>query len=250
MSIHFISDLHLHEDRPLITEAFFSFLQRHFIDATPAPNEPRQLYILGDLFDAWIGDDDDSALAQTTLDKLRETSNTNTELFFMAGNRDFLAGSDFASHTGCTLLDDPTVITLAGKEVLLMHGDTLCTEDHDYQKFRNVVRSREWQQEVLGKSLAERRALAQALRNDSQQANAEKDNAIMDVNAAEVVRSMEQYGVQTLIHGHTHRPACHDLTVNGQPAQRIVLGDWDQWGWHITLCNQQPTLQRFSLDAR
>lgn len=218
----FVSDLHLDASRPEITELFLVFLQRARAAET--------LYILGDLFEAWIGDDDDDHLAGTVRKGLRALNEHGTPVYLMHGNRDFLLGDAFARQTGCRLLADPTVIDLYGQPTLLMHGDLLCTDDHAYQQFRRQVHEPAWQQTVLAKPLVERRLMASTLRGESQAANAGKQQELMDVNQEEVQRVMGEHGVQRLIHGHTHRPAVHDFFLDGKPAQRIVLGDWYDQG--------------------
>jgi UDP-2,3-diacylglucosamine hydrolase len=222
----FISDLHLHESRPQVTRAFFHFLYTHAIHA-------EALYILGDFFDAWIGDDDNSELLQDVASGLHKLSELGVAIYFMHGNRDFLLGKAYASKAGLSLIDDGTVIDLYGTPTLLMHGDTLCTDDVDYQQFRTMVRNPQWQQQILAQPLAARRALATQLREKSQSMNSLKADDIMDVSTTEVVAQMENAGVTRMIHGHTHRPARHQLVVAGKPAERIVLGDWHDTGWCI-----------------
>lgn len=222
----FISDLHLHESRPQVTRAFFHFLYSHAIHA-------ETLYILGDFFDAWIGDDDDSELLQDVASGLHKLSELGVAIYFMHGNRDFLLGKAYASKAGMSLIDDGTVIDLYGTPTLLMHGDTLCTGDTEYQQFRTMVRSPQWQQQILAQPLAARRALAAQLRAKSQSMNSLKADDIMDVSPTDVIAQMEAARVTRLIHGHTHRPARHQLVVAGNPAERIVLGDWHDSGWCI-----------------
>jgi UDP-2,3-diacylglucosamine hydrolase len=222
----FISDLHLHESRPQITRAFFHFLQTQAVHA-------EALYILGDFFDAWIGDDDDSELSCQVADALSQLRQRGVALYFMHGNRDFLLGENYANKAGMTLIPDGTVIDLYGTATLLVHGDALCTDDKDYQQFRAMVRSADWQQQVLAQPIAARRTLAAQLRDKSQSMNSLKAADIMDVTPAEVVNQMEQTQVQLMIHGHTHRPARHALVANNKPAERIVLGDWHDLAWCI-----------------
>jgi UDP-2,3-diacylglucosamine hydrolase len=222
MATLFISDLHLDDSRPAITELFGAFLQREAQNADA-------LYVLGDLFEAWVGDDDDSALAQTVRDALRAASQ-QVPVFFMHGNRDFLIGERFCRDTGVQLLDDPAVVDLYGSPVVLMHGDTLCTDDHEYQAYRKVVRDPAWQKDVLSRPLGERRALAEQFRADSQSHTSTKAEMIMDVNAGAVDEVFRHNSVNLIIHGHTHRPAVHDLRIDGRDAQRIVLGDWYEQG--------------------
>lgn len=215
----FISDLHLDDERPATTRAFLNFLQQEARDAD-------QLYILGDFFESWIGDDDSSPLIDTVTAALRELSSAGTELFIMQGNRDFLLGEVFCQAVGAKLLPDPSVINLAGEPTLLMHGDSLCTADKEYIAFRQLARSEAWQREVLAKPLEERRALARQLRMASFEANSNKADDIMDVTPEEVCAQMAAAGCLRLIHGHTHRPARHQVTVNGKSGERWVLGDW------------------------
>lgn len=213
----FISDLHLSEAAPDLFLAFENFLQDHCSDID-------ELYILGDLVDAWIGDDDDSAFAEKLSTTLSNIVDSGCSLFLMQGNRDFLLGEAFALTIGATLLPDTCVLTLAGERALLMHGDSLCIDDTEYQQFRAQVRSKAWQQNLLAQSLDQRRALARQLRDMSQEANQVKAEDIMDVNETEVERVMTCHDVTVLIHGHTHRPARHPMP---ELKERIVLGDWD-----------------------
>ncbi|MDX1459311.1 MAG: UDP-2,3-diacylglucosamine diphosphatase [Marinobacter sp.] len=233
MTTLFISDLHLEESRPDITRALLHFLKDK---ATGA----ERLYILGDFFEAWIGDDEHTPLQDEIAAALRGLSDRGTELFLMHGNRDFLIGEDFCKRIGGQLLEDPTVVDLYGTPTLLMHGDSLCTADVEYQKFRTTMRNRQWQEMFLKRPLEDRQTTARQLREISMAKNKGKEMAIMDVTPDEVVKAMEEYGVQRLIHGHTHRPATHDLEANGQPAQRMVLGDWDRSIWWIEASTDQP----------
>ena len=234
----FISDLHLDESRPDVSRAFFNFLERE------TPNA-EALYILGDFFEVWVGDDDGSEFSQQLIRALRKVSDSGTALYFMHGNRDFLVGDTFAQQTGATLLPDPSVVTLYGEPVLLMHGDSLCTLDEDYMAFRQQARSPEWQHQFLGNSLDERRTIAGDLRAKSQSVNSLKAEYIMDVTASEVVSSMEEHGVKHLIHGHTHRPARHTLSLSSGPAERIVLGDWHDHGWVLRVSAESYSLEQF-----
>lgn len=224
MSTYFISDLHLDEGRPDITRAFFDFLHG------PAAGA-EALYILGDFFEAWIGDDDDAPLIDEVVRELSHYSGTGVELYLMHGNRDFLLGTDFTQRVGAVLLQDPTVLSLADHRVLLMHGDSLCTLDEEYMAFRRQARDSNWQQTLLAKPLEERRAIAAQIRAASKAMNSRKAEDIMDVTPEEVEKVIREHNVDTLIHGHTHRPARHSLTIDGAPAERIVLGDWDKDGW-------------------
>jgi UDP-2,3-diacylglucosamine hydrolase len=217
----FISDLHLDSARPAVTRALADFLSSH--------THCTALYILGDLFEAWPGDDDDSVIARRTRQLLRAYSDAGPELFIMRGNRDFLLGEAFCEAAGATLLQDPTLIELNDKPTLLMHGDSLCTADSDYQQFRRKARDPDWQRELLAKPLSERRALADELRAMSSEATSMKSEDIMDVTPAEVDRQMRAHGAGQLIHGHTHRPARHD--VDNQ--LRWVLGSWENEAWFL-----------------
>ena len=228
----FISDLHLDESRPKITAAFFHFLENHAYAA-------EALYILGDFFEAWIGDDEDSALSREVVVQLRRLSNSGVRLFIMHGNRDFLLGDVFAKQTGACLLADRHCIDLYGQKILLMHGDTLCTADTEYMTFRKQVRNPQWQSQLLAMPLEQRRLLAAQMRAQSREANQQNNmnnmnnTDIMDVSPNEVVTEMEKAGVQIFIHGHTHRPQRHTLSANGKAAERIVLGDWEENLWYV-----------------
>lgn len=235
-----ISDLHLDASRPAIAEAFFTFLNER---ARPA----NSLYILGDLFEMWVGDDDDDPTIQAIKNSLRELVDSGTEVNFIHGNRDFLIGRQFSEQTGVKLLAESCVVTFDGTPCLLMHGDTLCTDDDDYQNFRQQVRQPEWQQKMLGKSLDQRRELGRELRQQSKTMSSRKSSDIMDVSQKEVERVMTELGVNTLIHGHTHRPATHKFKLNGQKAQRIVLGDWDKQGWCVELNNSIIELKNWDI---
>lgn len=237
----FISDLHLDAHRPAVTRLFLDFLAG--IDARQCTG----LYILGDLFEAWIGDDDDNAHYQQVIAGLRAATVRGLPIWIMHGNRDFLLGDRFARATGCTLLADPSLIELDGLPTLLMHGDTLCTDDQEYLQFRNLVRNPDWQRQFLAKPLEERRRIAAGLRETSRQRTGEKQAEIMDVNPQTVRDTMRRYGVTRLIHGHTHRPAVHDMTIDELPAQRIVLGDWYEQGSLLRCDNGALTLENLPL---
>jgi UDP-2,3-diacylglucosamine hydrolase len=219
----FVSDLHLDASRPRITRLFLDVLDTLGRNADA-------LYILGDLFELWHGDDDDSLLGRAIMDGLRACVTSGTPVYLLHGNRDFLIGERFAARSGCRLLDDPSRIDLYGTPVLLMHGDILCTDDVDYQAFRAGVRDSRWQQAFMRQSLQARRNIAQALRGKSLASAREKPESIRDVNPDTVARFMTDHGVQQLIHGHTHRPGIHEFEIAGKPARRIVLGDWYQQG--------------------
>ncbi|WP_313914240.1 UDP-2,3-diacylglucosamine diphosphatase [Tahibacter sp.] len=223
MTTLFISDLHLDDERPYITELFEQFLGGE-------AREAQALYILGDLFESWIGDDDDAPLAQRVQGALAELSRSGVATYFMAGNRDFLVGPRFAQRSGVTLLDDPARIDLAGVPTLLMHGDTLCTDDVAYQKFRAQVRDPAWQQAFLAQPLEQRRAFAAQARAQSRLHTGSAMAQIMDVTDTAVHDALRIGGAQRLIHGHTHRPARHRVDLGDRVAERIVLGDWYEQG--------------------
>ena len=224
MTTLFISDLHLCAQRPALTALFLDFLRGRATHADA-------LYILGDLFEYWIGDDAaaDAEFA-AVIAGLRTLTQTGVPVYVMHGNRDFLLDEEFSKITGCRLLPDPTLMDLYGTPVLLMHGDTLCTDDVDYQNFRRIVRDPQWIKKFLAQSRDQRNAVVRDLRATSKAAMAEKQPEIMDVNPAAVETVMRSHRVRHLIHGHTHRPAQHELLLDGQPARRTVLGDWYEQG--------------------
>ena len=219
----FISDLHLDPAHPEIAAQFRRLLSG---EARAA----RALYILGDLFEVWLGDDDPDPSVREIIIALRALTEAGVPCYFMHGNRDFLIGQRFARETGCRLLEDGTCIEIDGERVLLMHGDVLCTDDTSYQRLRRIVRNPIVQWAFRRLSLAQRRRLAERLRAGSRMHVGETAAEIMDVNAQAVIEAMRHAKVRTLIHGHTHRPAVHTLTVDGEPARRIVLGDWHASG--------------------
>lgn len=238
MSTLFISDLHLAPERPEVTRAFFEFLDTRVRRA-------EALYILGDLFEAWIGDDDPADLAQQVADKIRTLGDGGVKVFFLHGNRDFLVGKRFAKRSGCTLLPEHTTIDLYGRPVLLLHGDTLCLDDVAYQKFRNKVRNPVSKWLMTHLPLKKRQQIARDWRDKSMQANSNKSDNIMDVSAAEVERLMTKFATSTMIHGHTHRPARHQHNSG----ERLVLGDWQQHGWVIEATPQSLELSSFPISA-
>ena len=221
-----ISDLHLEEQRPDITRAFLHFLQTR-------ARQAEALYILGDFFEVWVGDDGMSPFQHDIARALRELSDAGTRIYLMHGNRDFLIGRAFCREAGCTLLKDPCIVRFNGEPVLLMHGDSLCTRDVGYMKLRRVLRNPLSLFILRHLPLATRHRLARKLRSESRAQTSMKAREIVDVTPEEVPRVMAEHGVRTLIHGHTHRPAAHQLLVNEQPARRIVLGDWDKQGWAL-----------------
>jgi UDP-2,3-diacylglucosamine hydrolase len=222
----FISDLHLDGTRPDITAQFLDFLARE-------ARQARALYILGDLFEAWIGDDDPDPGKRRVIEALRAVTQAGVPTFLIHGNRDFLIGKRFCRETGVQLLADGTVVNLYGRRVLLMHGDLLCIDDHAYQRLRRIVRNPLVQFVMRRLSLRQRQKLAERMRAGSKKHIASMDMAapaIMDVNHDEVRRTLARYGVDCIIHGHTHRPAVHDIQIDGHAATRIVLGDWYEQG--------------------
>ncbi|MEG3191248.1 UDP-2,3-diacylglucosamine diphosphatase [Lysobacter sp. D1-1-M9] len=224
----FISDLHLDAERPQITGLFERFLRDQARSA-------EALYILGDLFEAWVGDDDPSETGARVAAGLGALREAGVPVYFIRGNRDFLLGLDYARRAGMTILPDPAVVMLYGRPTLLMHGDTLCTDDVAYQHFRVQTRNPQWQAEFLAQPLAARLAFAQQARAASQahQSGLQSQGtmeAITDVAPATVEGTLAQFGIDTLIHGHTHRPAVHELEIAGTPCRRIVLGDWYEQG--------------------
>ena len=227
MATLFISDLHLDPARPEITAQTLELLGSEARGA-------EALYILGDLFEAWVGDDDPEPEKRRVIAALKGLTDAGLPCFFMRGNRDFLVGEGFAADTGCRLLEDPTVVEIHGTPVLLMHGDTLCTDDLEYQAFRQTVRDPRWQAAMLARPLEERLALARQLREQSAASMAGKAEQIMDVSQGAVEAAMREHGVFTLLHGHTHRPAIHRFEVDGREAVRIVLGDWYTQGSIVT----------------
>ena len=222
MSVFFISDLHLEQNKPHLTKAF-----KNFIDSKV--NLHDELFILGDFFEQWIGDDNEDDFIKSVKNILKDKTAKGLTVYFMHGNRDFLIGDKFCKEVGAILLDDPYIINLEEKKIMLMHGDSLCTDDEDYQNFRNLVRSKDWQEDFLSKDLKERKEVAKSLREISSLENQTKDENIMDVNQSEVLKIIEDHSVDVLIHGHTHRPFIHD--ENGVP--RMVLGDWGDFLWFI-----------------
>ena len=221
----FVADLHLTDERPLASGRFFRFLQEEAAGADA-------LYILGDLFEAWIGDDHDERVAHETARRLASLAESGTPVFFMHGNRDFMLAERYAARSGMRLLADPSLIDLYGVPTLLMHGDTLCTDDTEYLRFRRRVR-RPWMLTLVAHlPLALRHHMARHARVGSESAKAAKPAEIMDVNAEEVERVLREHKAGRLIHGHTHRPARHALELDGHPAERWVVPDWyTRWGY-------------------
>jgi UDP-2,3-diacylglucosamine hydrolase len=236
MTTLFISDLHLEADRPDIGAQFVNFLE------TEARNAD-SLYILGDLFESWVGDDDPNPHYGAMKAAIRGLVDSGVPVFFMHGNRDFMIGQQFADETGVTLLEDPLRVELYGQRVLLSHGDALCTDDRQYQQVRLMTHDPEWQAMMRAKPLAERLAFAAEARAASKAHYESSSKDIMDVNALAVRDVIEQYDVDILLHGHTHRPAVHELNgARGFSATRIVLGDWYEQGSVVRWDEDGPRL--------
>lgn len=223
MATLFIADLHLQTEEPAITAGFLRFLQGEARSADA-------LYILGDLFEAWIGDDDPNPLHREIAAAIKALVDSGVPCFFIHGNRDFLLGKRFARESGMTLLPEEQVLDLYGRKVLIMHGDTLCTDDTGYLAFRAKVHTPWIQTLFLALPLFIRNRIAAKMRAGSKAANSSKSLSIMDVNPQAVIEVMEKHRVQWLIHGHTHRPDVHTLSANGEPAHRVVLGAWHTEG--------------------
>lgn len=223
MTTLLISDLHLEPERPAITALFLRFLEREACDAAA-------LYILGDLFEAWVGDDDDGELAADVSAGLRRVRDAGVPVGFIRGNRDFLLGQAYAERAGMTLLPDPCVLTLGGEPTLLLHGDLLCTDDETYLAFRRQVRDPDWQRNFLAQPLPARKAFAQNARAASQSHQQDMSLDIGDATNQAVEATLRRYGVHRMIHGHTHRPNVHTHAVDGRACERIVLGDWYEQG--------------------
>ncbi len=235
----FVSDIHLDVKRPAVADLFNQFLLKRAIHADA-------LYILGDLFEYWIGDDAPHQEYQSTFSALKKVSRANTPVYFLHGNRDFLVAKKFAEQTGISLLGEEHVINIYGQNILLMHGDTLCIDDIAYQRFRKKAHSKWLQWIVLHLPISTRQSLAQHLRETSTQATAEKHADIMDVNQSAVEAAMQRNNINTLIHGHTHRPDVHEFKVNAINHKRAVLGDWYTQGSVISVNAKGLNLESFS----
>ena len=223
MNRYFISDLHLDETRPHTTALFKSFAEKL------KENDPQtELYILGDLFESWIGDDYENELHNEVKTTLKSLTGSGIKVFFLYGNRDFLIGEEFLSETGVELLIDPFLLKSNGKTILLTHGDQMCIDDVEYQTFRSIVRNPDWQKDFLNFPISKRLKIAGETKDASKQSKQEKSMEIMDVNEEEVLRVFKQHGVNTMIHGHTHRPMIHELKIDGRLCSRYVLGDWNK----------------------
>ena len=234
----FISDLHLDRERPEIITLFAEFIDTHARDADA-------LYILGDLFEYWVGDDQPTDGLEPAIEVL-ESLKSVTPVFFIQGNRDFLVSDSFAQRAGLKLLPDSVIIDLYDRTALLLHGDTLCSDDVDYQRLRELLRDSAWQHQFLSLPVAERLAQALALREKSMAETSGKTEAIMDVNQQRVEAELRKYSANLMIHGHTHRPARHRFELDGTPVERIVLGDWYQKGSALIVTPDSVTLTEFS----
>ena len=218
----FISDLHLSHETPVIAHNFLSLLQV--------------------LFEYWLGDDGITPLHQPILGAIKQISDSGIPVFFIHGNRDFLISDEFAKQTGCKILEEPIVIDLYGTPTLLMHGDLLCTDDHDYLKFREQVRNPQWQSHFLSLTMEQRIEMAKQARDASQSSTKDKSMDIMDANQATIEQYMSEKNVKNLIHGHTHRPNIHNFEINGEKAKRIVLGDWGNEASYLIVSSSETTL--------
>lgn len=235
----FISDLHLAPEETRITAGFYDFMLQ--------PQAGDTLFILGDFFNYWIGDDVPHPYTDKIKQLLKATSERGVKIYIMHGNRDFLIGERFCEESGCELLDDPTLIELNGEPTLLMHGDSLCTRDEAYMEFRQMARNPDWQAEFLGKSIEERIAFANQARDESQSSNSMKDESIMDVTPDEVDLALTQNQCRHMIHGHTHRPNIHQWETQGEQRQRLVLGDWYSKGWYLKVDSDGFDFVQFDL---
>lgn len=240
MSVLFISDLHLSTERPDIITLFVKFMNN---DAQHAD----ALYILGDLFEVWLGDDYYEPELEPAITALKQFANSGKLLYVLHGNRDFLMNTGFEKMTGCKILSDPSTITLHGKSTLISHGDKLCIDDTEYMEFRKMVRDPQWQKAFLAKPVEQRMAFAKQARSESISKTQQKDMEIMDVNQNAVEQLMTDHGVELLIHGHTHRPNTHQFNVAGKSMTRIVLGDWYEQGSVLTCNEKECKLKTFTL---
>ena len=236
MSTLFISDLHLEAERPDIGKHFLRFLDS---DA----REAEELYILGNLFEAWVGDDDPNTHYFTIKRALRKLVDSSIPVFFMHGDRDFLVGKGFANETGVKILKDPHKLTMYGRKLLLSHGDKLCTDDVQYQKIRKMTHDPEWQAKMLARPLKHRLRISEEARRQSLEQTLNMSKEITDVNQGAVIEIMRKNNADVLVHGHTHRPAVHDVDLGGRKAKRIVLGDWHKQGSVVRWDSRGPKLE-------
>jgi UDP-2,3-diacylglucosamine hydrolase len=219
VSVLFVSDLHLDADRPAAIDTFVDFIEREGVKS-------ERFFILGDLFEVWVGDDDDDPAMARVIDAIAQLRHYEVPCYVMHGNRDFLLGDAFAQRTGAKILTDYVTVDIYGQALLLTHGDLLCTDDTAYMKLRATVRDPQWQSNFLARPIEERRQIAASLRERSKTETAMKSGEIMDVNQSAVEETLRSHGVNLLVHGHTHRPGVHRFDIDGKPATRIVLGDW------------------------
>ena len=236
MATLFISDLHLEAERPDIAKQFLEFMEKE-------ARECEELYILGDLFEAWVGDDDPNTHYFTIKRSLRKLVDRGVPVYFMHGNRDFMVGKEFSNETGVKILADPYRVDMYGRKVLLSHGDLLCTDDIQYQKVRKMTRDPEWQAKMRAKPLKERLRIAAEARRHSLEQTINMSLEIMDVNQQAVEKMIREHNVDVLLHGHTHRPAVHTVDLGNRKAQRIVLGDWYRQGSVVRWDSRGPRLE-------
>ncbi|MFT4766188.1 MAG: UDP-2,3-diacylglucosamine hydrolase [Oleispira sp.] len=240
MAIYFISDLHLEPAQKAITDGFLSFLD--------SLKDAEELYILGDFFEVWIGDDYSNEYIELINQALQQCSARGTKIYFMHGNRDFLVGQAWCDDAHCELLDESKLITLGDDSILLMHGDSLCTDDVEYMKARVMLRNPQWQEQLLAKSIPERIEFAKQVRNESKESQKGKSYEIMDVNQEAVDKALSEANCITMIHGHTHRPNIHHWEFEGENRIRYVLGDWGNKGWFIKWqAGEELKLESFDL---
>lgn len=240
MAIYFISDLHLEPAQKAITDGFLSFLD--------SLNDAEELYILGDFFEVWIGDDYSNDYIELINHALQQRAEKGTKIYFMHGNRDFLVGQAWCDKAQCELLEESKLITLGGDRVLLMHGDSLCTDDVEYMKVRGMLRNPQWQAQLLAKSIPERIEFAKQVRSESQESQKGKSYDIMDVNQDAVDQALSAANCPIMIHGHTHRPDIHNWNFEGEDRTRYVLGDWGDKGWFMKWqAGEELKLESFDL---
>lgn len=239
MTTWFISDLHLALEESRITAGFLNFLLE--------PQKGDELYILGDFFNYWVGDDIEDDYADQIKQALKVTADRGVIISIMHGNRDFLIGDLFCQQSGCTLLTDPTLIQLADQPALLLHGDSLCLADTEYQAFRQLARSEKWKQDFISKPITDRVAFAESARKQSQNYNSIKDDVMMDVTPEAVQNILNEYNCTRMIHGHTHRPAFHNWENENKEFERIVLGDWYSHGYYLKVEGHVFDMVKFDL---
>ena len=239
----FIADLHLSGDRPNITRAFNQFLEG-------LPEDIGELFILGDLFEIWIGDDDPSHFSKAIIQSIKRVSQSGIRTYFQPGNRDFMVGKRFLKETGCRLLPDFSVHSIRGHKVLLTHGDLLCIDDVRYQRYRRRIQFPPVTWCIQHMPLKARQKLGSKIRSTSLEQVSNKSENIMDVNLDEVIRRMDQFDCNLMIHGHTHRPKVHNLEVQGEPSKRYTLGDWDTHLWWVEVDSEKLELRSQTIDGQ